>query len=362
MADVAVPGRLPADLQRLVRAAKAGAEAVDRGERSLAPEIDLLHRAWLLQPRSGVRELFPELYALGGASLPLARLFEGHHDALDLVLRLGSDTTRAKTRRLVDDGGLLGVWGADAPGDPVTATVGKGDVLRLAGRKAFASGLGLVRAAVLSVRMPGGCQLLLVDATDAQRHNPASWDVDAMVGTVSGQFSLAGLEAQPDDRLGAIDAFYEEPFFHGGLWRIAAIQAGAVNGLAQGLRGLLVARGQMDNPLQRQRLAHVVRESLTAKLWAEAAASAMEGQIEDRSIETPLFAREAIEHAATSAMEQLARASGTALHSRTEPLARQVRDLRLYLRQASLDDKLGFALQLWLDRHRRQPPRPRPSM
>lgn len=338
-----------------------GAEAVDRGSRDLASEIALLGAEGLLarpwqdtsaegsgRQESAPQWLFDLLFQLGQVSLPVARLYEGHVDALGLIERLGTAAARRRAGELAAEGQLLAVWGADAPDDPVTARADSDGGLTLAGTKGFASGMGLVRAAVVSVRMEGACHLVLVPADDAERQDADAWDMDAMVGSRSGRFSLDGLRVPPDMRLGGADAYFQEPWFHGGLWRLCAVHAGALEAIARELGAMLAARNQLDAPLQRTRLAELAILSRTARLWALAASDSVAASAEPGAELMALLGREAIEQSATQALSHIERAAGTALHHRSHSLGRMVRDLRLYLRQGALDAKLSTALDLWL--------------
>jgi len=362
-----LPGTDPA-MEALLAQIRGGAEDVDRGRRSLAEEIGRLKTAGLLAAlvnAEGVDGrwaaagaapwLFDTLVALGGASLPLARLYEGHVDAIGLVWRHGGAATRRLVRDAVAGGGLLGVWGADAPTAPVRATDDLSGCLTLSGAKLFASGVGLVSLAVITATdADGGCRMLLVDASEASRQDAALWDMDGMVGSASGGFTLDAMRVSADYQIGKPGALFAEPWFHGGLWRICAAQAGAILALAAGLHQHLQSRGQIDDPLQRQRLAHVVLAAETAMLWSRAAAAALRvAAPRHNAIEVTLLAREAVEQAAVRAIEVCERAAGTSLHSRRSPMGRMVRDLRLYLRQASLDAKLESGLGLWLARNDR---------
>lgn len=64
-----------------------------------------------------------------------------------------------------------------------------------------------------------------------------------------------------------------------------------------------------------------------------------------------LLAREAVEAACVEVMDLAERAIGTAAHGTAHPVDRMCRDLRFYLRQAALDDKLARAgMRLGRDR------------
>ena len=295
------------------------------------------------------------LMALGGASLPLTRLYEGHVNALRLIMRHGSDAQRARVAALVCDGALLGVWGADGS-DPVTIQPGGG----VTGIKAFASGLGDVALAVVTARTvnpdgvaPSGPQMLLLPASDAVRWTTKAWDMAAMVGTRSGRFDATGFTADADTLLGRAGAMLLEPDFHGGIWRLVAAYAGAMDRLARDLSAALEARGLADDPLMRHRLGEAAMEAHGARLWATDACEAAEppGGVAPAdpgpAIARVLLAREAVEAGAGRLLAQLERALGTAIHAHGSATGRMMRDLRLFMRQAALDGKLAYATQLW---------------
>ena len=50
---------------------------------------------------------------IGSGSLPLGRLFEGHVNALDLVLRYGRREQVALVAREAHEGKMFGVWNTD---------------------------------------------------------------------------------------------------------------------------------------------------------------------------------------------------------------------------------------------------------
>ena len=79
------------------------------------------------------------LRRLGGASLPLGRLYEGHVNAVKLVAAHGSAVAAEAMGRAVRAGALGGVWTVDAPDAPARL-LGDGAGLRLAGAKVLASG------------------------------------------------------------------------------------------------------------------------------------------------------------------------------------------------------------------------------
>lgn len=347
--------------ENLLAAIRSGDEALDRGLRGPSAELSLLGEAGLLAAPlppelggqgwgtspDGALAMLELLAGLGGASLPIARLYEGHVNAIKLIAAFATVEQRDQVAGLVQSGTLLGVWGADSE-NPVQLDPSS-KVPKLAGTKAFASGVGDIGMAIVTAKATDEIQMLLVDARDDGRADPGSWDVDAMVGSRSGRFDCAGLPAGPKQRLGEPDALFLEPDFHGGLWRLAACYSGALDRIARLLGELLEARGLRSTSPMRDRLGQVAIEAEGAKLWATSACLAVErGEAPaEVAVRTALFAREAIERSADRALSITERAAGTSIHRRDSELGRLTRDLRFYLRQADLDGKLALATERW---------------
>jgi alkylation response protein AidB-like acyl-CoA dehydrogenase len=343
----------------LLAAIRAGDDALDRGLRGPAIELALFSDAGLLSAplpgdrggrgwgtsAAGAEPMLALLATLGGASLPLARIYEGHVNAIKLVLRHGDQDQQERVCAAVAAGAVLGVWGAERD-RPVTIDA---DGL-LAGVKTFASGLGDVTLAIVTARVPDGLQMVTIDATEATRGEISAWDVDGMVGSRSGQFNCTGLPAGPAERLGAVDALFIEPDFNGGVWRLCACYAGAMERLARLTARQIGATGTRSDPLAAHRLGHLAMEAMGAALWARSACIAVETTAGPQAdaVATTLVAREAIEQAATRLLALVERVNGTAMHRRGSEIGRLSRDLRLYLRQADLDGKLRVATTPWL--------------
>lgn len=313
------------------RMLSGNAEVLDRVARSAADEdagasvaesVDLVMSSSLLSDDSAKAQTH-DLVALAEANLPLARLLEGHVNAIDLVRRLGGP----------ERDGLHGVWGADAD-TPCTAD--RAGLLR--GRKRFASGLGVVRHAVVSVREGDGTRLALVPAHDRARHDDASWSMTGMRATVSGTFDITGLEPV---WLGRCDAYFEEPHFLGGVWRIAALQTGGTLGLLASVRDHLDALGRLAAEAQVARLAPLVGRAMAALglvVRAAEVAGGPEGRRDpDRAVALSISARLLTEDLAQDAVAAAERAVGLAHFESASETGRRARDLATYCRQVARD-------------------------
>lgn len=336
-------------------AARAG--AADRGEATLAPDIEDLRAAGLLRapldpveggvclcrPAGAVADGVDVLRLLGRANMAVARLYEGHVNAVKLVMLHGVPDTRARVGPAVHDGALMAVWGADGA-RPVTVR-GDGARLRLDGAKRFASGLGLASLAVLSATdADGAIRLVLAPADDPGRHDAAAWRVSGMRATASGAFDASGLTLAPDALPGGPGDFHREPHFHGGVWRFAAAQLGGLEALVEAMRADLAARGRLSDPRQAARFAGGAVACETARLWVREAALTVEapGAGPDCAARAVL-ARLVVERAASETMAETDRALGAASHFLDHPVERLRRNPPFHLRQAAPDGALQSA-------------------
>ena len=346
-----------ASARALAPSIAARAAAADRGDATLAPDIDDLHAAGLLRaPLSAgtggvglcwqagsVADGVDVLRLLGRANLAVARLFEGHVNAVKLVMLLGAPRVQARIARAVRAGALMGVWGADGA-RPVHLRP-DGIRFRLEGAKRFTSGLGLVSLAVLSVTdADGAVQLVVAPAHDAGRADPTTWQVSGMRATASGDFDASGLMLGPDALLGGPGDYHREPHFLGGVWRYAAAQLGGLEALVEALRTDLAARGRLSDPHQAARFARSAMACETARLWVRKAALTVEAPDADPDTATrAVLARLIVERAASETMTEVGRALGAAAHFTDHPVERLRRDLGFYLCQAAPDQALHAA-------------------
>ena len=294
----------------------------DRG-RSLDASLDAVRASGILDERRPV-PLARLLVAVAEANLPVARLVEGHVNAVHLIDLYAPGA--------LPQGGLLGVWGADGD-DPVQMQDGA-----LRGSKRYASGLGLVTHALVTVAEAGACRLALVDVADTDRHRPGTWDMLGMHATASGDIDLTGLAPL---WIGPPDAYHREPSFVGGVWRIAALQLGGTLGLLAAARDHLADLDRLAAEAQVARLAGPLSRAMAAFGLVEKAATVAEGAEgaadPDRAVALSIQARLLTEDLAQDAVAAVERSVGLAHFAHGSQTGRIARDLATYCRQAARD-------------------------
>lgn len=277
-------------------------------------------------------QLLRLLYETGRTDLPLGRLFEGHVDALQIVLRYGTADQVEQAIAAVADGAAFGVWNADLPGEPLQFSD-----FRLRGAKSFASGAGLLTHALVGVDVAEGRQLLLLDlARTPPVIDRSFWQVVGMQRSESHVVRWRDAAFAPDDLIGKPGDYVREPWFSGGALRFAAVQAGGIAALLDRSTAHLVAAERADDPHQAVRLAALYGLAETA---AGAIRTAAAGWFDDEAIRLPLVAaaRAAVYAAGGSAIELAEQAVGVQSLFDAHPLAATITDLSMYLRQPAPD-------------------------
>jgi alkylation response protein AidB-like acyl-CoA dehydrogenase len=338
------PDPLPA-LAALHPRLEAEAEQGDRDGRFPAASIVALAGIGLLRApldglgttAGGASRLALVLRRIGRASLPLGRLYEGHVNALRLVLRHGDAGQRRQAARDAEAGCLFAVWNTDDPAAPLML---RGDVL--AGRKILCSGAGHVERALVTAKPAADAppQMLLLALEAGERADLSGWTPLGMKASVSGAMDFAGIEVPAAARIGAPGVYATQPDFSAGAWRFAAVQCGGMEAVLEQLRAQHLRTGRGGDPNQAARLGQAGIAVETARLWVEEAARRAEDGAADSAAYTNL-ARMAVERAALELLELAQRSVGLQAFMQGHPLQRLCRDLATYLRQPGPDGALA---------------------
>ena len=283
------------------------------------------------------------LRAMGRAWMPLGRVFEGHLNALRLVMLYGSAAQASSAAADAHAGHLFAVWIAENPADPLRVEDGA-----LQGRKTFASGAGAVTRALVTAQADGE-QLVLVAVPPGDGRIIGKPDLHGMRGAGTARLDLSGLPAPDSAKIGAPGDYMRQPEISLGAWRTLAVLSGGLAALAAVTRAELSARGRARQPHQSARLGALVVADETARLWAERAGQLAETRGDEDAANYVKLARYAVDRACLRGIEHAQRAAGLAAFARPHPIERLCRDLATYMRQPALDEVLDEAAQHFLD-------------
>lgn len=174
---------------------------------------------------------FVRFAACAAQDLSVARLAEGHADALAILAEARNDAPRR--------GAAYGVWAArTADGGTTVKPVPGG--WELVGRKTFCSGAGMVDRALVTADAPDGYRLFDV-ATDepAVTRDPDTWQAVGMAGSASDTVTFERAFIPDACAVGGPGFYTERPGFWYGAAGVASCWYGGAIGLVDGVvRGL----------------------------------------------------------------------------------------------------------------------------
>jgi alkylation response protein AidB-like acyl-CoA dehydrogenase len=282
---------------------------------------------------------------LGRANLSIARLYEAHVNALQLIDRYGTVALSAAAAKDAADGHIFALWVTDPPGKPLALKPGG----LLDGEKAFCSGAGVVTRALITAATDIGTRMLVVGLERGTRVIPSPVQLGGMRAAITGCIDFSGMKVAPDAWLGENGDYLREPVFSAGAWRGSACALGGLAGLVDLHREDLWRRQRGSDPHQRARFGQLLIAHETARLWMREAA--LRGCLEDGPADEIVayinLARIAVEAACLDAMRLTQRSLGLSAFiagGRTELLCR---DLATYLRQPAPDETLDKAAEYY---------------
>ena len=277
------------------------------------------------------------MIALTEVNLSLARVFEGHVNAVGLVAHYADDAVRQMLADAVEADAIVGVWGADGA-DPVRYDPA---TRRLTGGKRYASGLGILTHALITVATEEGQQLALADVSDPARADGGAWQMAGMRASASGSYDFGGMGHDRVAFVGPANVFTREPHFLGGVWRIATLTLGATFGLIEASREALGARDRLDHPAQIGRLGPLVWQGLALREMVTRTSAFVEGPEgtadPERAAAAAIGCRLMAEDLGQSAIAAVERSIGLPHFEAASETGRIARDLATYMRQAAGD-------------------------
>jgi hypothetical protein len=270
------------------------------------------------------RERWAALADLAEEDLSVARLAEGHTDAVAILAELGVDPQAPPP-----PGSRWGVWAAQPPGPGLTATRADG-AWHLDGIKHYCSGARSCTDVLVTATAPDGNRLFAVSTRDLSPV-PGTWPATGMAGSDTLDVRFAGIAAEP---VGGPGGYIDRPgFAHGGAG-VAACWYGGARGVG---RTLLDAAARRDvGPHALAHLGAVDIALRTAKATLDAAAADIDADPGDHRGGGRLRAlrvRAVVEAAGIEVMGHVGRALGAGPLCHDEAHSRRVADLTVYLRQ-----------------------------
>lgn len=263
------------------------------------------------------------LTELGRVDLCLARLVEGHADALRILDQADTDPRP----------GVYGVWASRSAGTGVRAlTSGAG--WRLDGELRFASGIDVIDRALLPGWLDERSHLLFDVPLDGIEADRATWRTGAM--DASRSFTVrVDLACQATDVVGIENFYLDRPGFHvGGLGVAAVWTGGAASVLEQVSAGL---RRFDPSTHQLRRLGVMEQAVWQARTAVEVTAHRLPGLDGDDLARETSTARSCVVDACDRVLDEAARIVGPGGMSGDARLARTVSDLAIFVRQHHVD-------------------------
>jgi alkylation response protein AidB-like acyl-CoA dehydrogenase len=266
-------------------------------------------------------ERFAALTSAGEQDVCVARLLEGHVDAVAILAELGGPPPRPEER--------WAVWAAEPPGEGLTAArSGTGWVL--SGLKQYCSGAHICTHALATAEAPDGRRLFRVGLGAGTRPVPGTWRALGMAGSDSPDVRFDAVPAEP---LGDVESYVHRPGFqHGGIG-VAACWYGGARAVARTLLESAVGRGE---PFTRAHLGAVDMRLHAAGAVLDQAARDIDddpldagGTARQRSLRGRAF----VESVCADVLTHVGRATGAGPLCHDERHARAVADLAVYTRQ-----------------------------
>jgi alkylation response protein AidB-like acyl-CoA dehydrogenase len=316
--------------------------------------------------RKNTSALLTLLRHLGRGNLSVARLYEGHANALTLIYRFGTPAQKERFAADARAGKRFAVWNTEGSDGVRLASAGEGRY-RLSGAKTFASGAGHLERPLITARFAdhhprsGEPQMLVVPADEVETTVDESWWTPVgMRASASYKIDFGGVEVGGEHLIGAPGDYHREPYFSGGAIRFAAAQFGGAEALPALVRRHLQEAGRTGDVHQRRRAGEAALAGESARLILEHAAALFDQYGEskkhagaergershaaERVVAYAHLARTAVEQTCTGVLQRAERSIGARGMMQPHALERIARDLRVYLRQPAPDaalDALG---------------------
>ena len=330
---VLTPVRAPGDLD-----AETVDDAAEQRRATAARFANLVETGRLDLPFPGegrTRERWAALTSLAEQNLALARLAEGHTDALAVLHEIYPghiDPDHGTDERVAPGERRWGVWAAEPPHTGLTASPGESGTWLLSGTKAYCSGARSCTHALVTARMGEERRLFAVRVGQPwTRPLPNSWPAAGMAASDTLDVVFDQAAGVP---VGGPGAYLERPGFqHGGL-SVAACWYGGARAVARTLHA--AARSYDVGPHALAHLGAVWAQLQAVEGALDRAAAQVDADPQDREGDAAVrskHVRAFTESACSQVLDRVGRALGVAPLAHDADHARTATDLTVYLRQ-----------------------------
>lgn len=269
------------------------------------------------------------LARVAGCDLSLAKLYEGHTDALAILAECGASHRVGQ--------GIWGVWAAEPP-DARTRIIGReGEQVLLEGRKAWCSGALQIDNALVTAWDGETPQLVAIELSHpSQRIIADGWQAVGMATTTS---VVLEFDRSPAFAVGTPGQYLSRPGFWQGGGGIAACWYGAAEALADYLREH--CRRPRSDPHAEAHLGAVDAALCGARASLRECAAWID-EHPGGNAELPVRrTRAQVEHAVKQVIEHVGRALGATPYCHNSHFARLSADLPVFLRQSHAERDLA---------------------
>ena len=290
-----------------------------------AEQLDLLP----LPGHGRTLERWRALARVAGCDLGLAKLYEGHTDALAILAECGA------AQHAHD--GIWGMWAAEPPDARAHIVARHGERVQLQGRKAWCSGALQIDRALLTAWENDQPQLVAIELSHpSQRIQAEQWQAVGMASTASVTIEF---DNSPGLAIGTPGQYLSRPGFWQGGAGIAACWYGAAEALAGYLREH--CNKPRPDPHADAHLGAVDAALYGARAALRECAAWIDQHPQDDASFEVRRTRAQIEQAVEQVIQHVGRALGATPFCRSSHFARLSADLPVYLRQSHAERDLA---------------------
>ena len=273
----------------------------------------------------GTATRFAALAEWAARDLSLARLVEGHVDALAILAEAGKEA---------DAGAVYGVWAARPATGGTTAARAAAGGWHLEGTKTFCSGSTRIDRALVTAECEDGYRLFDISVAESVKGvHAGSWPAVGMADSLSETLCFGGPPVPRSRAIGPPDFYLQRPGFWFGATGVAACWYGGARGL---VRDLLESIGPHPSEPVLAELGHAMAHIDLMRRVIDASAREIDEDPRDRAGDAKrrsLVIRHAVHHAAQEVLVHAAAAGGAGPFCLHGDQARRVADLYVYLAQ-----------------------------